>query len=158
MYLVLCAVVVTAGCEAPQSTWNAAPVTMQGDRFDVQLAPECWGGSYGCVGFHLTINNKTEDDIEIDWNKTLFIRQGQTAGGFTFEGIAYRDRNEPKNPDVVFAGSSWSKLIVPSVLVQWTGRSWIHNPMPAGDNGVYLHLRMGGEEVVQRVTLAMSRQ
>jgi len=51
--------------------------------------------------FKLTVKNKTKSDLVINWNKTLFIESGQTAGGFMIEGTLYTERNNPKLSDVV---------------------------------------------------------
>jgi len=76
-----------------------------------------------------------------------------------FEGTVYRDRNNPKPPDVIFAGSTFSKTIWPSNLVHFSGgryASWMHENMPAGENGVYLTIKVGGEEIRDKLTVLIS--
>jgi len=104
--------------------------------------------------FQLTLINKSDKDIEIDWNRTLYISQGQTSGGFMFEGIAYLTRNNPKPPDVVFAHSSMSKQIFPNNLVLFNG-VWDHSPMISGENGVYLSVIVDGKEITEKLIVSL---
>jgi len=72
---------------------------------------------------NLTIRNKTNKNIELNWNKTLYITGGQTSGGFMFEGVVYAERNNPKPADLIFGNSTFTKEISPSNLVDYeTGR------------------------------------
>lgn len=104
--------------------------------------------------FLLSIRNKTAQDLEVDWNKTLYISAGATSGGFMFEGIVYSKRNEPKPADVVFANGNFSKWISPNNLVSFTsGRygGWSHDPIGYGETGVYLTVRAGNEEIKEKI-------
>lgn len=91
--------------------------------YDAHITPvflkKYWGAE-GYIGFELTIENKTDEDLELDWNRTLFIQGGRTNGGFMFEDVVYRDRNNPKPPDIIFAGGRFSKQILPSNLVYFS--------------------------------------
>lgn len=73
-------------------------------------------GDNGCDRLALVIRNKTNSNLEVNWNKTLFITNGQTSGGFIFEGVVYKDRNNQKAPDIVFANGSMTKTIWPNNL------------------------------------------
>lgn len=95
----------------------------------------------GCKAFIFQLTNKSKEDILIDWNKTVYIEDGQSSGGFMFEGIIYKDRNAAKSNDVVFPGSTITKVIWPNNLVSYSpGRysGWQHRHMPMAKNGVYL--------------------
>jgi len=108
------------------------------------------------VIFEFSLKNKCDKDIEIDWNRTLYISQGKTSGGFMFEGIAYLTRNNPKPPDIVFANSSILKQIFPNILVEFNGRNWIHSPMSSGENGVYLSVIIDGKEITEKLLVNIS--
>lgn len=106
------------------------------------------------TSFLLSIQNKTAQDIEVDWNRTLYIGSGTTSGGFMFEGVVYANRNNPKPPDVVFANSQFSKTIFPSNLVSFTsGRygGWSHDSIGYGETGVYLTVKVGNEEIKEKI-------
>jgi len=108
-----------------------------------------------CVIFQLSLKNKSDKAVEIDWNRTLYISQGQTSGGFMFEGITYLTRNNPKPPDVVFAHSSILKRIFPNNLIDFD-RRWVHYPMSPGENGVYLSVIVDGKEITEKLTVSIS--
>lgn len=147
------------GC-VPKYTWQAIPLIQQVDAqsYNARIEPiSKYENIYD--GFKLTVNNKTGQDIEIDWNRTLYLHNGQTKGGFMYEGIIYTDRNNPKAPDIVFANSKFEKEIWPCNLVYYhRGLSadfsgWEHNALPAGQNGVYLTMKIKGHEVHEKLML-----
>lgn len=76
-----------------------------------------------------------------------------------FEGVVYKDRNNPKPPDVVFANGTLSKKIWPANLVSFSsgryGGGWQHSPMEPGQNGVYLSLLIDGKEINERMIMRM---
>lgn len=145
-----------SGCETYM--WQSVPAQAQvsNDYFDADITPVC--NSEGCQAFRLRLLNKTDRNIEVNWNKTLYIAASQTSGGFMFEGLMYMDRNNPKLPDIVFAHSLLSKTIWPSNLVYFYdyvrgGGQWSHHSMGAGENGVYLSVTVDGKEITERLTL-----
>jgi hypothetical protein len=104
--------------------------------------------------FTLSIQNKTSQDLEVDWNKTLYISSGTTSGGFMFEGVVYANRNNPKPPDIVFANGKFSKVIHPNNLVSYTSGKyggWSHDSIGFGDTGVYLTIKAGNEEIKEKI-------
>jgi hypothetical protein len=151
------AIFLMIGC-VPKYTWKADPViqTIDNQSYTAQIKPvERYKGIF--AGFKLTVDNKTGQDIEIDWNKTLYLQNNQTNGGFMFEGIVYADRNNPKAPDVVFANDTFKKEIWPSNLVYYSRSltaefsGWEHKGLPAGQNGIYLTMRINGHEVHEKL-------
>lgn len=103
--------------------------------------------------FLLSIQNKTSQDLEVDWNKTLYISSGTTSGGFMFDGVVYSTRHNPKPPDVVFANGNFSKIIYPNNLVSFVGSGvgWIHSQIGPGETGVYLNVKAGNEEIKEKI-------
>jgi hypothetical protein len=157
------ALVSLVGCAtSPPVQWKSEPetATVENEQFIAQIKP-VW--QYGtCRGFVLTIVNKTDKNIEVNWNKTLYISGGQTSGGFMFEGVVYKDRNNQKPPDVVFAKGTFTKTIWPNNLVSFSAGSayvyggWLNEAMPAGENGAYLSLSIDGKEVSERLVVLLS--
>lgn len=125
---------------------------MSNDYFDTKVYIPC--DHTGCDRFVLQIRNKTSHNIEIDWNRTLYINNGQTLGGFMFEGVVYKDRNNQKPPDIVFGNSAISKSIWPNNLVSYSsGRygGWDNNLMPPGLNGIYLYVTVDDKIIWQKL-------
>ena len=106
--------------------------------------------------YQLIVYNKSKDDIEIDWNKTSFIRDGRIDGNFMFEGIKYIDRNNPKNPTIVMSETNQSIRIYPNNLVYFSsGRygGWRNNDIPDGENGIYLVFTQGKKEFREKLLI-----
>jgi len=136
-----------AGMFPPPAQWKSEPnrATVENAQFKVILEPILVRTGYRAFVF--SIINKTDRNIEINWNKTLYIRGGQTSGGFMFAGVVYKDRNNPKPPDIVFGNNKCDKGLLPNILVDYHSRKWRHYSMPQGENGVYLSLLIDGKEV-----------
>jgi hypothetical protein len=132
--------------------------TSSNDFFTAKISPLC---PNGCQAFLLTIENKTDKDLELDWNKTLYISNGRTSGGFMFEGVVYKDRNNPKPPDIIFAKSRFLKTIWPNNLVHFSSGKyggWRNEDMPTGENGVYLTVKIGDQEIKEKITINITRE
>ncbi len=118
------------------------------------------------VLFRLTVKNRTEKNLEIDWNKTRYIYNGRTHGGFVFRGIKPEDiKNLTIPSDIVPVGKTFSKEIAPAKLVAWApyrDRSVGKNEsgispgiIPDGENGINLVVRYNGKEVREQITLTI---
>lgn len=147
------------GCATPPE-WKSDPdiATVDNEFISASIHPICRGWA-GCEAFLLRIVNKTDKDIEVNWNKTLYIRNGQTSGGFMFEGVTYADRNNNKPPDVVFKKSSFTKTISPSNLIRFDPGArggWRHIAMSNGSHGLYLTVLVDGNEITQRAEITIS--
>lgn len=142
------------------SSWKSEPPSQISDNpyFSTQLSADC--GTSGCKGFMLVIRNKTNKNLELNWNKTLYITGGQTSGGLMYDGVVYKDRNNPRPPDIVFPNGSLSKFVLPSNRVEFMSASyangWYHNNMPQGENGVFLTMVVDGKEISEKLTVVIS--
>ena len=164
LFTVLIALV--SGCASmlptPKATysWQSDPEysSIDNEFFTAEIS-RTFCGPNGCKAFRLTIKNKTNKNLELDWNKTLYISNGQTSGGFMFEGVVYKDRNNSKPPDIIFAGDEFSKDILPNNLVYFSNNKynmgWKHRPMPAGENGVFLTIVVDGKEISGKSTMSL---
>jgi hypothetical protein len=138
-------------------TWSIEPFTksISNESFTAAISPETFDYTrHGYIAFKLIIRNKTTEGIKLDWNKTLYIENGQTKGGFMFEGITYEDRDKPKPLDIISAGSVFEKIIYPSSLVLLSGW-WYHSRIPPGNNGIYLTIRVNEKEIKETIILNM---
>lgn len=109
--------------------------------------------------FELRVTNKTRHDVEIVWNETMFVSDGQTNGGFMFEGVVFSRRDEPKQNDVVFPGTTFKKVIFPNILAKYIGVmgiGWKNRPFGAGEFGAYVVLQRGSEKIKQRLTTKLT--
>lgn len=153
--LVAVMIVSLSGCfSKTRPQWKSEPdmATVENEQYIVRLIPNF---RWAADAFILSIVNKTDKNIEINWGKTLFISGGQTSGGFMFEGVSYRDRNNPNPADIIFGNSTFTKTIYPITLSAWEkGWDWtIHESILEGDYGAYVTLLVDGKEVGERLFL-----
>ena len=153
-----------AGC-APQKVWTSNPTKqITGNNYYEVLLEPVREDHYFFVMFKISVTNKTNKDLEIDWNKTRYIYNGKLHGGFAFEGIGPENvKNNTIPPDKIAAGSVFVKEIAPIKLIAWApirdssvreGETGISpGKLPAGENGVLLFVRQDGQEIRQNVTV-----
>lgn len=160
-YLAALFVLLLSGCATIQ--WSAIPeqATANNAYYAVSIKPVCneqgWNTANGCKAFVLTVSNKTASNLEIDWNKTAYIEEGQTNGGLMFGGIQYIERNYPKQPpDIIFPNITFKKTVWPNNLVFFASKEWNHGRMPVGENGIYLVIKIDGKEITERLTIKLS--
>jgi hypothetical protein len=155
---------VFTGCAStPAKSWTSTPAiqNLENQYYEAQMEPLKRDHKFYVV-FRLTVTNKTDKSLEIDWNKTRYSHNGRNGGGFVFKGI---DPEKVKNftipPDVVSAGATFSKEIMPYKLLarapirdQTVGAeesSISPGILPAGKNGIYLVVRQNGKEVRTKI-------
>ena len=101
--------------------------------------------------FRLTVVNKTEAALKIDWNRSRYLLNGKTAGGFVFKGISPEQIKEGTiADDVVAAGARLTKIIAPAGLIAFApmankgvgiaAEGISAGALPEGDNGIFLVL------------------
>jgi len=151
----------------PIKIWSSNPVSqnLENPYYEVRLEP-LKGGETFYVSFRLTVTNKTDQDLEIDWNKTRYVHNGRSRGGFIFGGIDPEDiKNLTIPSDIVPPGGTLSKEISPIKLIGLAPlreRSVSKNDsgfspgiIPEGDNGMHLVVRQNGHEVREKITLTI---
>jgi len=126
------------------------------ETYSVNISPDIEHGL--CRSFTLKIENKSKKDIQVDWNKTLYVYNGETRGGFMYEGIIYSERNNQRTPDFVLAESSFQKKIWPNILVTRPVSSyigWGHEAMTFGEHGVFLTMTIDGQEIHEKMAVKL---
>lgn len=158
----------------PPEAWSYKSISNPADNknFTVSITPAYWSSyrqGYGWHAFDLSVVNKTNKNIEIVWDKTLFISDGSTRGRFMFEGVVYKERNDPKPNDVVFANSTFTRLILPCALVEYMsaisigGRiqypaKWFHHIIPPGETGAYITVKVDNNEISEKVLINIRKE
>ncbi len=154
VFLILVFVVV--GCASKQ-LWKSHPHMQEASNeyYVATISPIFIFDGY--KGFILYIHNKSTDNLKVDWQKTRYIFEGKTAGGFIFENMRSGDR--PKTPDIL-SGVIFSKEIFPSKLARFStlAMTTVFDPMQPGENGVRLTVRVGGKEITETLTLNISQE
>ncbi len=158
-------------CAPTQKIWTSDPAIQTADNpyYTARLQPlkrDSTKQNFYTL-FRLTIKNKTDKNLEIDWNKTRYLFNGTNYGRFVFQGI------DPENlkklmipPDIIPGGDTFSKDIAPLKLI---GKAPLRDRsvgvnestfspgiLPEGENGIYLVVRYGGKELSQTITLTLA--
>jgi len=136
--------------------WKSMPAnqTLNSQSYDIGLEPLKRDAEY-FNWFHLTVTNKTSDDMEIDWNRTRYIHNGKDAGPFIFAGIVPESvKNNTIPGAVIQGGDTFARDIVPLKLIAFTPLreqsidTENHNIraglIPEGENGISLVIRQDG--------------
>ena len=142
----------TSAQKQPEKIWAFESIRSLAENPDyvISITPS---GTHAYNGFNLTVRNKSSKNIEVNWNKTLYVANGVTSGGFMFEGVVYKDRNNPKQSDIVFPGVEFNKTIYPNSLVQFSFGNWRHPLMNEGEHGAVVTLTIDGKDVGERLGL-----
>ena len=132
--------------------------------FEVQFEP-LKQGNRSFVVFRLTVTNKTKTQLRIDWNKTRYLFNGSPLGLYVFRGI---DPEAIKNltiaPDIIAPRDVFNKIIAPQKLMAYVPLRDQHilalgesafsgGPIPAGESGILLVVRINGKEIKERITV-----
>jgi len=149
----------TSGCAQKfVHTSHPALETKESEVFKIQLRPDKKGLN-SFVVFQLTVVNKSADPLEIDWNKTKYLYNGQPSGGFLFEGV---EPGYVKGATVMVhripGNSVYHKTIAPTNRVAYVPvkyqqqlrageESLSPGPLPPGVNGMELVLRHKHTEI-----------
>ena len=167
---------IIAGCastlEAPQliATTVSTPEiqNVTGDGYEIQLEPLKQGHPF-FVAFELTINNRSTEPIFIDWNLTRYNFNGRPAGSLVWRGInAKAIKKQRIALEAIAPGGIFSREIAPHKLVAWQplrsdsvspGESGLSaGQLPAGENGVRLVFRKGGELLKETLSVFLTQQ
>lgn len=167
---IIFSLVAITGCATspPDLVWKSTPdkAIVENSSFIAELVINCqyfkafWLDSgdtkfNGCKVFELSIKNKTSSNIELDWNKTLYVDNGQTSGGFMIEGTVIADRNNSKPSDIIFVGGTLKRVIWPSNLVYFDG-FWSNRNMAVGEQGIFLSMLIDGKVVNEKITMQLT--
>ncbi len=157
-------------CAPTQKIWTSDPAIQTADNlcYKARIEPLKRNSrdSNFFVLFRLTIKNKTDKNLEVDWNKTRYILNGLNYGRFVFQGIDPENLKNLTVPfDMIPAGNTFSKEIAPLKLL---GKAPLRNRsvgvnessfspgvLPEGENGIYLVVRCSGKEVRENISLTI---
>jgi hypothetical protein len=129
---------------------------LEREKFSISASVNC--NDEGCRSFTLSIQNKTDSPISIDWSRTQFVDHGQTRGVFMFEGVRYMDKNASQAPAIILPHGSYIQELFPSILVEnpTSETGWVHQAFSHGQKGLALTLDVGGAQVFETVLFDLS--
>jgi hypothetical protein len=165
LMLTVCMAMILGGC-ASTMTWVSRPEIQNAGNpvYDVQLEPLTEGNAFFTF-FRVTVRNKTDQPIRIDWNRTRYIREGKGFGTFIYRGVKTEDYQNGTIPfDVVGPGETFSRNVAPMKLVTVArlkervgeGESFSPGILPDGENGMMLAVNQNGREIPQKISVTIS--
>lgn len=172
-FIITLLVLLLTWCAPTKKIWTSDPAFQSADNsyFKARIEPikrDSKDRNF-FVLFRLTIINKTDKNLEIDWNKTRYILNGMNYGRFVFQGV---DPEALKNLTIPFdtipAGINFSKEIAPLKLigkaplrdrsVGVNQSSFSPGIIPEGENGIYLVVRYSEKEVREKIMLTIKSE
>ena len=154
-----------AACSSmPQ--WQVTPPVLQASNkwVDITVTPildKRYTIEVGYTGMLLELHNKTNQDVTVNWDETFYLQGGTPNGGFSLQGTTGA---KLKGFEIIFARETFVTTIYPSTLVDLSGigtltdpkLDYLHKPMPTGENGIDIRVRVGFEDVRQKLTFMIS--
>lgn len=141
--------VATSGCTTVGHNPDFSPKkNFDGKLVNGEVIMQC---SYpeSCRTFLIDVKNKTKSDVDLDWNKSFYIKNGQTDGGLYFDGIIVAQRNAPRAPDIIFSEMSMRKTVLPNNnlnLSLFPLAHWEVKDLDGKTNGIMLTFKSGSVE------------
>lgn len=140
--------------------------TIENSYYSAQFEPLSEGKNF-FDAFRLSINNKTSNDLQIDWTKTRYLYNGHDLGIFVFKGIQPKDiKNLTIPPDIIQSGQSFSKKISPLKLIAreplpGKGRDAgkiTFGLIPNGKNGILLFIKQNDTPIKEEMAVKITEK
>lgn len=162
-------VVVTAllwGCAAaPVQNYFSLPEmqTATKDRINITMAPFKEDASF-FTGFDLTIENRSNRPVELDWNQCRYLHKGTDQGLLVFPGIVPETVRTGIPPQTIFAGDTFAQKVYPFRTIAFLpkteilkkGRSgFMGGALPSGENSLLIVLQQGEKQIEQVLTVRL---
>jgi hypothetical protein len=158
------------GCSAAVYEYASNPVSkrIETKAFTAEFRPAKEDAGY-FSSFILEIENTSDDSIEIDWNKTLYIHDEKNRGGFVFEGIdptLVREKQIPN--EVIPAKTRFSRQLFPIAKIAMAERKdyaagkdkpgLYGGKLPAGENSILLSIQEQGQWIRKIISVVITEQ
>ena len=155
---ILTLILLLTECSGSQYVWRSdPPLPSYNNRyFSISTVPIILLDGYGA--FAIKVKNKTKRNIEVDWNRAIFISDDKANGGIMFQGIDYEKRNYPIPPEIIPPYGTLKKIVFPNNLIVRSDDSWIHKPMEKGENGLYITVKVDGKNMGAKLTSHLSEK
>lgn len=133
-------------------------------QISISIAPSKNIHTGSIEGFILSVENKTNDDINIVWNDSYYINENSPDGGFMFGGVVYSKRTDPKQDMLVFPKTTRDIDIFPNSKVEYMRPTvvahsvlpggWFHNDLGIGVHGAYIMVK--GKGINKKIKLLLT--
>lgn len=160
------------GCSGVQSpsrmVWTATPEirTVDNQLFRASVEPRKGESPYYAF-FLLTVKNRSDRDLVIDWNASRYLFNGKPQGLMVFQGIdPAAVKTETVPPETIAPGEVFSREIMPMRLIAWSpikektssDRSITPGMLPVGENGIRLAVQHKDGELAVPLSIRISSE
>lgn len=144
-------------------TSNPEVQRVSNDYFTAQIEPQLKPGRNFFTTFRFDLTNKTNKDLNIDWENTYYLLNGRRNGRFLWEGVTWDGLKEMRSKPFipVAPGDTFTSIIFPKNLVGRGsamtpgGVQYIQGALPEGENGILLNVRQDGKVVRQKMAVVI---
>jgi hypothetical protein len=150
------------------SVSNPSVRTATNPYYEVKFEP-LKQGLRSFVVFELTVTNKTDVELEIDWNQTRYLYNGRPNGLFVFRGIepgAAQSRTIPT--DVISPQDTFTRIIAPHKLLAYAPfreqlkqdpdePAFSGGPIPAGESGILLVVKRKDQVIKEKLAVKITK-
>ncbi len=156
------------GCSAAVYEYASSPVskTIETQAFTASFAPAREDARY-FSSFMLEIENKSDESIEIDWNKTLYIYDEKNRGGFVFKGIEPTQVREKRIPnEVIPPRTRFSRRLFPLAKIAMAERKdysagkdkpgLYGGKLSPGENSILLSIQSQGQLIRKKISVVIT--
>jgi len=170
MGIIVILMLVCFGCSVVSYDYSSTPVSkkIENQIFSAVFTPAKKDADY-FSSFLLDIDNRSDGNIEIDWNKTRYIHDGKNRGGFVFEGIEPANVREKSIPnDVIFPKMRFSRQIFPTAKIAMAEKKdysagkdkpgLYGGKLPSGENSILLVIQSRGQLIRKKMSVVIMEQ
>ena len=160
--IVVCLVFALAGCAGAEIySSNPGVQRVSNDYFNAELEPQLKPGQNFFATFRFVLNNKTDKELQIDWENTYYLLNDRRNGRFLWEGVTWDGLKEvrskpliPVAPGDIFTSVIFPKKLVGRGSVMTTGGvQYTQGALPEGENGILLIVRQNGKVIRQKMVV-----
>jgi hypothetical protein len=160
--IVVCLIFVLAACAGVEIySSNPQVQNASNDYFTAELEPQLKPGQNFFATFRFVLTNKTNKELQIDWENSYYLLNGRRNGRFLWEGVTWDGLKEIKsNPLIPVAPhDTFTSVIFPKNLagrgsaMSTGGVQYTQGALPEGENGVLLVVRQNGRVFRQKMVV-----
>jgi phospholipid-binding lipoprotein MlaA len=135
------------------------------DYFDAELKPQLKEGQGFFTTFRLVVTNKTNAELNLDWENTFYLLNSREKGRFLWEGVTWDGLKEMRGQPLVpiAAGDTLTAVIFPKQLLGRAsaaaprGVEYTQGALPEGENGIDLVVRQNGKVIREKMVFTISK-
>jgi len=162
--IVVCSVFALAGCaEVEVYTSNPRVQVVINEYFAAELEPQLKPGQVFFSTFRFVLTNKTNKELQIDWENTYYLINDRRNGRFFWEGVTWDGLKEIKSKPFipVAPGDTFTSVIFPKNLVgrgsamTTGGVQYSQGVLPEGENGILIIVKQDGMVLREKMVLTI---